>query len=78
MTRLDHQDTNNPFWFHKMAVVEYIADDCIWFWAMGTACIHDEHIHCGEVLTSTYNIVVQNILFLGIYDWMPEDQPWDN
>jgi hypothetical protein len=77
MTRVDHQDRNDPYWYRKTAVQEYIADDRIWFWAMGTARIHDERIRGGEVLTSAHDIAVQNILRLGIYDWTPEDRPWD-
>src|ERR1700753_4067633 len=78
MTRLDQQELNDPYWFHKTAVIEYIADDWIWFWDMGTACVHDKCIHCGEVLTSAHDIASQNILHLGIYDWTPEDRRWDN
>ena len=77
MTRVDHQDPNDPLWYRKTAVPEYIADDRIWFWAMGTARIHDEHIHCGEVMSNANNIAIQNILCLGLYNWTPEDHPWD-
>src|ERR1700753_3602918 len=77
MTHVDHQDPNNPLWYRRMAVPEYIADDQIWFWAMGTARIHDEHIHRSEVMSSANNIAIQNMLRLSLYDWTPEDCPWD-
>src|ERR1700753_390176 len=77
MARVDLQDPNDPLWYHKMAVPEYIADDSIWFWAMGTARIHDKHIRRGEVMSSANDITVQNMLRLGLYDWTPEDCPWD-
>ena len=77
MTRVDHQDPNDPLWYRKTAVPEYIANDRIWFWAMGTARIHDERIQRGEVISSANNVAVQNMLRLGLYDWTPEDRPWD-
>src|ERR1700759_3642320 len=77
MTRVDHQDPNDPHWYRKTAVPEYIADDRIWFWAMGTARVHDEHIWRGEVLSSANDVVVQNMICLGLYDWTAEDRPWD-
>src|ERR1700753_1015232 len=77
MTHVDHQDPNDPLWYHKTAVPEYIADDRICFWAMGTARIHDKRIRRGEVLSSVNNIAVQNLIHLGIYDWTAEDRPWD-
>src|ERR1700753_3228866 len=58
MARVDHQDPNNPLWYRKTAVPEYIADDRIWFWAMGTARVHDECIWRGEVLSSANDIAV--------------------
>ena len=75
MACVDHQDPNDPLWYRKMAVPEYIADDCIWFWAMGTARIHDERIHQGEVMSSANDVAVQNMIRLGLYDWTPEDRP---
>src|ERR1700753_2577474 len=77
MTHVDHQDPNDPHWYRKMAVLEYIANDRIWFWAMGTARIHDERIQHGEVLLSANDIAVQNMIRLGIYNWTAEDRPWD-
>ena|ERR1700753_3796069 len=77
MTHVDHQDPNNPLWYRRMAVPEYIADDQIWFWAMGTARIHDEHIQHGEVLLSANDVAVQNMIHLGLYDWTAKDRPWD-
>ena len=77
MTRVDHQDPNDPLWYRKTAVPEYIADDRIWFWAMGTARIHDERIRQGEVMSSANNVAVQNMIRLGLYDWTAEDRPWD-
>src|ERR1700753_1285951 len=77
MTHVDHQEPNDPLWYHKTAVPEYIADDCILFWAMGMAQIHDERIRCGEVMSSANDIAVQNMLHLGLYNWTPEDCPWD-
>src|ERR1700753_2168142 len=77
MTRVDHQDPNDPHWYRKMAVPEYIANNRIWFWAMGTARIHDERIRCGKVLSSANNVAVQNIICLGLYDWTTKDHPWD-
>ena len=44
---------------------------------MGTARIHDERIRHGEVMSSANDIAVQNMLRLGLYDWTPEDCPWD-
>ena len=77
MTHVDHQDPNDPLWYPKTAVPEYIADDRIWFWAMGTARIHDERIWPGEVLSSANDVTVQNMIRLGLYDWTAEDRPWD-
>src|SRR6201992_2802432 len=77
MTWVGHQEPNDPLWHRKPAVPEYITDDCIWFWAMGTARIHDECIRRGEVMSSANDVAVQNILCLGLYDWTPEDHPWD-
>src|SRR6201992_2524728 len=77
MTHVDHQDPNNPHWYCKMAVPEYIADDQIWFWVMGTARVHDERIRHGEVLSSANDIAVQNMIRLALYDWTAEDRPWD-
>ena len=77
MTHVDHQDPNDPLWYRKTAIPEYIADDWIWFWAMGTARIHDECIQRGEVLSSANDIAMQNMICLGIYDWTAEDRPWD-
>src|SRR6201992_1338384 len=77
MTRVDHQDPNDPLWYCKTAVPEYIADDRIWFWAMGTARIHDERIQRREVMSSANDIAVQNMIRLGLYDWTAEDRPWD-
>ena len=42
MARVDEQGASDPLWYRKTAVPEYIADDRIWFWAMGTARIHDD------------------------------------
>src|SRR6201995_2412581 len=77
MTRVDHQDPNDPLWYRKTAVPEYIVDDRIWFWAMGTARIHDERIQRGEVMSSANNVAVQNMIHLGLYNWTAEDCPWD-
>src|ERR1700753_1723074 len=77
MTCVDHQDPNNPHWYHKTVVPEYIADDRIWFWAMGTTRIHDERIRRGEVLSSANDVAFQNMIRLGLYDWTTEDRPWD-
>ena len=77
MTWVDHQDPKDPLWYRKTAVPEYIANDHIWFWAMGTARIHDEQICCGEVMSSANDIAIQNMLHLGLYNWTPEDCPWD-
>src|ERR1700753_420295 len=77
MTHVDHQDPNDPLWYPKTAVPEYIADDRIWFWAMGTARIHDEHIRHGEVMSSANDVTVQNMIRLSLYDWTTEDHPWD-
>ena len=77
MARIDHQDPNDPHWYRKTAVPEYIADDRIWFWSMGTARVHDERIRHGEVLSSANDIAVQNMIRLGLYDWTAEDRPWD-
>ena len=77
MARVDHQDPNDPLWYRKTAVPEYIADDRIWFWAMRTARIHDEHIRRGEVMSSANDVAVQNMIRLGLYDWTAEDHPWD-
>src|ERR1700759_2468678 len=48
MARVDEQVASDPLWYRKTAVPEYIADDRIWFWAMGTARIHDERIRSRE------------------------------
>src|SRR6201992_3140529 len=77
MTRVDHQDPNDPLWYCKTAVPEYIADDRIWFWAMGTARIHDERIRRRQVMSSANDFAVQNMIHLGLYDWTAEDRPWD-
>src|ERR1700753_2935611 len=77
MPSVDSQDQNNPHWYRKMVVPEYIVDDRIWFWAMGTARIHDERIWHGEVLSSANDVAVQNMICLGLYDWTAEDRPWD-
>src|ERR1700753_295404 len=77
MARVDLQDPNNPHWYHKMAVPEYIADDRVWFWAMGTTRVHDERIRHGEVLLSANDVAVQNMIRLGLYNWTTEDHPWD-
>ena len=77
MDRVDHQDPNDPHWYRKTAVPEYIADDRIWFWAMGTARVHDERIRRSEVLSSANDVAVQNMIRLGLYDWTAEDRPWD-
>src|ERR1700753_2128982 len=77
MARGAHKKPNDPLWYRKTAVPEYIVDDRIWFWAMGTARIHDERIQHGEVMSSANDIAVQNMLRLGLYDWTPEDHPWD-
>ena len=77
MDRVDLQNPNDPLWYRKTAVPEYLADDRIWFWAMGTARIHDERIRCGEVLSSANDVTVQNMIRLGLYDWTAEDRPWD-
>src|ERR1700753_1572519 len=77
MDRGDLQNPNDPLWYHKTAVPEYIADDWIWFWAMGTARIHDERIRRGEVMSSANDVAIQNMICLGLYDWTAEDWPWD-
>src|ERR1700759_2333735 len=77
MSRVDHQDPNDPLWYRKTAVPEYIADNWIWFWVMGTARIHDECIRRGEVMSSASDVAVQNMICLGLYDWTAEDRPWD-
>src|ERR1700753_2633196 len=77
MTQVDHQELNDPLWYRKTAVPEYIADNRIWFWAMGMAWIHDECIWRGEVMSSANDITVQNMLHLGLYNWTPEDCLWD-
>ena len=77
MDRIDSQNPNDPLWYRKTAVPEYIADDRIWFWAMGTARIHDERIRRGEVMSSANDVAVQNMIRLGLYDWTAEDRPWD-
>src|ERR1700753_2024717 len=76
MTHVDHQDPNDPVWYRKTAVPEYIADDRIWFWAMGMARIHDEHIRRREVMSSANDVAVQNMIHLGLYHWTAEDRPW--
>src|ERR1700753_2257983 len=77
MARVDEQVANDPLWYCKTAVPEYIADDRIWFWVMGRARIHDEHIRRGEVMSSANDVAVQNMIRLGQYDWTAEDRPWD-
>src|ERR1700753_2573676 len=77
MARVGPQDPNDPLWYRKTAVPEYIADDRIWFWVMGTARIHDKRIRRGEVMSSANNVAVQNMICLGLYDWTAEDWPWD-
>ena len=77
MARVDEQVASDPLWYRKTAVPEYIADDRIWFWAMGTARIHDERIRRGEVMSSANDVAVQNMIRLGLYDWTAEDRPWD-
>src|SRR6201995_210469 len=77
MARVDEQVANDPLWYRKMAVPEYIADDRIWFWAMGTARIHDKRIRRGEVMSSANDVAMQNMIRLGLYDWTAEDHPWD-
>src|ERR1700753_4299493 len=77
MARVDEQVANDPLWYHKTTMPEYIADDRIWFWAMGTARICDECIRRGEVMSSANDVAVQNMIHLGLYDWTAEDRPWD-
>src|ERR1700753_703888 len=77
MAFVGHQDPNDSLSYRKTAVPEYIADDRIWFWAMGTARIHDERIRHGEVMSSANDVAVQNMIRLGLYDWTTEDCPWD-
>src|ERR1700759_5022177 len=77
MMRVDHQDPNDPLWYRKTAVPEYIAGDRIWFWAMGTARIHDERIRHGEVMSSANDVAVQNMIRRALDDWDAEDRPWD-
>ena len=77
MTRVDHQDPNDPHWYRKTAVPKYITDNRIWFWAMGTARVHDERIQRGKVLLSANDVAVQNMICLGLYNWTAEDCPWD-
>ena len=77
MARVDKQVANDPLWYCKTAVPEYIADDRIRFWAMGTARIHDERIRRGEVMSSANDVAVQNMIRLGLYNWTAEDCPWD-
>src|ERR1700753_1010509 len=77
MARVNHQDPNDLLWYRKTAVPEYIVDDRIWFWAMGTARIHDERIRRGEAMSSTNDVAVQNMIRLGLYDWTAEDRPWN-
>src|ERR1700753_551292 len=77
MACVDHQDPNDPHWYRKTVVLEYIADDRIWFWAMGTARVHDKRIQRGEVLSSANDVAVQNMIHLGLYDWTAKDRPWD-
>src|ERR1700759_4449704 len=77
MDRVDFQNPNDLLWYRKTAVPEYIADDRIWFWAMGTARIHDKCIRCSKLMSNANNIAIQNILHLGLYDWTPENCPWD-
>src|ERR1700753_2534575 len=77
MARVDEQVANDPLWYRKTVMPEYIADDRIWFWAMGTARIHDECIRRGEVMSSANDVAIQNMIRLGLYDWTAEDLPWD-
>src|ERR1700753_765765 len=77
MTRVDNQDPHYPSWHLKPAVPEYIADNQMWFWARGTARIHDERIWRGEVMSSANDVAIQNMIRLGLYDWTAEDRPWD-
>src|ERR1700753_3214016 len=77
MARVDKQVASDPLWYRKTAVPEYIADDRIWFWAMGTARIHDERIRRGEAMSSVNDVAVQNMIRLGLYDWTAEDHPWE-
>src|ERR1700753_3044053 len=77
MARVYEQGASDPLWYRKTAVPEYIADDRIWFWAMGTARIHDERIQRGEVMSSANDVAVQNMIRLGLYNWAAEDRPWD-
>src|ERR1700753_1828707 len=77
MAHVDLQDPNDPLWYRKTAVPEYIADDWIWVWAMGTARIHNERIRRGEGMSSANDVAVQNMIRLGLYDWPAEDRPWD-
>src|ERR1700753_3525244 len=77
MARVDEQVPNDPLWDRKTAVPEYIADDCIWLWAIGIARIHDERIWHGEVMSSANDVAVRNVICLGLYGWTPEDRPWD-
>src|ERR1700753_513009 len=77
MARVDEQVASDPLWYCKTAVPEYIADDQIWFWAMGTARIHDERIRRGEGMSRGNAVSVQNMIRLGLYDWTAKDRPWD-
>src|SRR6201990_286047 len=77
MARVDEQVANDPLWYRKTAVPEYIADDRIWFWAMGTARIHDERIRRGEVMSGANDVAVENMIRLAIYDWTAEHRRWD-
>src|ERR1700753_2126387 len=77
MARVDEEGANDPLWQRKRAVPEYIADEPMWFWARGRARIHDERIRRGEVMSSANDVAVQNMIWLGLYDWTAEDRPWD-
>src|ERR1700753_2226141 len=77
MARVGEEVARGPLLVLTRGVAEYIADDRIWFWAMGTARIHDERIRRGEVMSSANDVAVQNMIRLGLYDWTVEDRPWD-
>src|ERR1700759_280699 len=77
MDRVDLQNPNDPLWYRKTAAPEYLADDRIWFWAMGTARIHDERIRRGEVVSSGNQVAVQTNLPLGLFDWTAEGRHGD-
>src|SRR6201992_4033857 len=77
MARVGEEVARGPLLVLTRGVAEYIADDRIWFWAMGTARIHDERIRRGEVMSSANDVAVQNMIRLGLYDWTADDRPWD-